>query len=141
VAQRVTYPGLAGGLRPHGAKAETEHSLSLTGEKSSPNLIFNRICSESKQKMCGIGVRILHELLGEKTLYKETSLPDFWIETDPLTLASRHLAALPLEDFPSRAVTIPTMFESEPTVPPKNKQGAPLSRTGSSDHRRSRSLG
>jgi hypothetical protein len=36
------------GLRPHGAVAETELSSSPTGEKSSPNLILNRIRSESK---------------------------------------------------------------------------------------------
>jgi hypothetical protein len=33
--------------------------------KSSPNLIFNRICSVSKQKTSRIGVRIFQELLEE----------------------------------------------------------------------------
>jgi hypothetical protein len=66
-----------GGLRPHSAEAKTELSSSPTGEKSSPNLILNRIRSKSKQKMRGIGVRILHELLGGKSLYKEAARPDF----------------------------------------------------------------
>jgi hypothetical protein len=99
---------------PHGGEAETELSLSPTREKSYPISIFNRIRSESKQKMHRIGVCTLHELWGEKSLHKEVSLPDFWNETESLTLAPPNLTAM-LEDFPSWTATIPTIFGSRHT--------------------------
>jgi hypothetical protein len=110
VAQHAACPGPARGHRPHGTKAETELSSSLAGKKTSPNLMFIRICSESKQKPCGIGVRILHKL--GKNPYIRKPPTGFWIKTEPLTLASHQLTALPSEDLPSRTITVPTIFES-----------------------------
>jgi hypothetical protein len=98
-AQHAACLGPAGGLHHHGAKAETKLSSSPVREKSSPNLIFNRIHSKSKQKTHRIGACILHELLGEKSLYKEASRPNFWIKIEPPTLASHQLTAVLSEDF------------------------------------------